>query len=391
MRSTIGGIDIRQRIIYLLKHNKRIQLFYRVVMSVAFKILGLFVKTDPDLVLFSSFMGSRFNDSPKVIFDYMGQNAPYKRYKCVWAFEKPEAYPHLQTVKIDTPAYFLTALKAKYWVTNTNIERGLSFKKRNQVYLNTWHGVALKYIGNDCPGRKDYSFDSVDYLCVSGEYDEQVFRSAFRAKPESYLRCGMPRNQELWSVDAQQKEAIREKLQIPAGKKVILYAPTWRDSEDKGKTYAIKPPIDFEKWEKQLGGEYVLLFRAHHLTTKVLNVRFNDFVWDASDYPYVNDLMIASDVLITDYSAIAFDYSILGRPILTFAYDYEEYLSVRGTYFDMDARYPNRSCRTEDELLEKLAKLDYAAEEQKTVAFRKQFIEYGENATSLCVESMFGA
>ena len=354
------------------------------------KALGLFVRTDPDLVLFVSFMGSKFNDSPKAIYDYMKTHAPYDRLKCVWAFERPENYPQLDTVKMDSFRYFLTALRAKYWITNTNIERGLSFKKKNQVYLNTWHGVALKYIGNDCPGRKDYSFDAVDYLCVSGEYDEQVFQSAFRARPESYLRCGMPRNEELWSANTLKQEEIREKLRIPAEKKVILYAPTWRDSEDKGKSYTIQPPVNFTKWEKQLGEEYVLLFRAHHLTTKVLNVRFNDFVRDVSDYPAVNDLLIASDVLITDYSAISFDYSILGRPILTFAYDYEEYLSTRGTYFDMDERYPSRSCRTEDALLDRLAKLDYAAEAQKTVAFRKQFIEYGENATSVCVKSLFG-
>ena len=88
----------------------------------------------------------------------------------------------METVKIDAPAYFKMALKAKYWITNTNIERGLKFKKKSQVYLNTWHGIALKYIGNDCPGRKDYNFDTLDYLTVSGDYDERVFKSAFNAR-----------------------------------------------------------------------------------------------------------------------------------------------------------------------------------------------------------------
>ena len=172
---------MRDRLIYILKHNKFIQKLYVVIMSFVFKVCGTFLKTDDKLVLFVSFMGKNFNDSPKVLYDYMQSHPEYKGYRCVWAFEHPENFPGLETVKIDTPAYFKMALRAKYWITNTNIERGLKFKKKDQVYLNTWHGIALKYIGNDCPGRKDYNFDTLDYLTVSGDYDECVFKSAFNA------------------------------------------------------------------------------------------------------------------------------------------------------------------------------------------------------------------
>ncbi|MBR3031845.1 MAG: CDP-glycerol glycerophosphotransferase family protein, partial [Clostridiales bacterium] len=280
-------------------------------MSFVFRIAGFFVPVDEKMVLFVSFMGKSFNDSPKAIYDFMNSQPGYQDLRCIWAFEHPEKYPELETVKIDTPAYFKRALKAKYWITNTNIERGLHFKKKKQIYLNTWHGIALKHIGNDCPGRKDFNFRSVNFLVVSGDYDEKVFRSAFHAKEESYLRCGMPRNEELWLANEDRKKSLRSKLNIPESKKVLLYAPTWRDSTDGGKSYSIKPPIHFEEWKKQLGDDYIVLFRAHHQTTKVLGVEFNEFVRDASDYPAVNDLMIASDLLITDYSAIAFDYSIL--------------------------------------------------------------------------------
>lgn len=358
-------------------------------MSFVFRFLGLFVATDNELILFSSFMGSKFNDSPKAIYDAICDDAGYSRYKCIWAFEHPENHPGLNTVKIDTLKYFLTALRAKYWVTNTNIERGLSFKKRKTVYLNTWHGIALKKIGNDCPGRKDYNFNSVNYLCVSGEYDEKVFKTAFNANSESYLKCGMPRNDELWRADSIEKEKIRKSLGISSDKTVILYAPTWRDSVDGGKSYAIKPPIDFEKWKERLGEKYVVLFRAHHITTKVLDVQFDDFIRDASDYPNVNELMIASDMLITDYSAIAFDYSILCRPILCYAYDYDTYLSERGTYFDIDERYPNKSLKTEDELLEMIQGLDFDEQAEKTKTFRDFFLEYHDNATESCVRALF--
>ena len=145
-------------------------------------------------------------------------------------------------------------------------------------------------------------------------------------------------------------------------KKVILYAPTWRESIDGGKTYSIKPPIHFDKWQKELEGEYVVLFRAHHQTTKVLGVEYNEFVRNMSDYPAVNDLLIAADILITDYSAIAFDYSILCRPIFCYAYDYDRYLMERGTYFSIDKVYPNRSCRTEESLLQQIKEMDYIRE-----------------------------
>lgn len=363
---------------------------YRICMGFAFRVLSAMIPLDKHLILFSSFMGKVINDSPKVIFDYIASHDEYRAYRCIWAVEKPENYPDILTVKIDTPAYFILAMKAKYWCTNTNIERGLKFKKKKQVYLNTWHGIALKCIGNDCRGRKDYNFDTVDYLVVSGGHDERVFKSAFNAKEASYLRCGMPRNEELWHADDTLKIRMRKKLHIPDEKKVILYAPTWRESTDGGKTYAIKPPIHLDVWQKELGSEYVVLFRAHHQTTKVLGIEYNDFVQNVSDYPAVNDLMIAADILITDYSAIAFDYSILCRPIFCYAYDYDSYLLERGTYFDVDKKYPNKSCRTENELLKRIKNIDYTAECKNTRRFRDEFVQHGLGATEACIKALFG-
>lgn len=380
---------MKARLIYILKHNMLIQKLYVLIMSSVFRIWGRFLATDENLVLFVSFMGSNYNDSPKVLFERLKSDPKYKHLRCVWAFENPERFPEVESVKIDTPAYFKMALKAKYWITNTNIERGLKFKKKDQVYLNTWHGIALKYIGNDCPGRKDYNFDNLDYMTVSGDYDERVFKSAFKAKESSYLRCGMPRNEELWLADETNRETKRSKLGIPENKKVILYAPTWRESTDGGNSYEIKPPINFDKWQKELGDDYIVLFRAHHITNKVLGIKYNEFVRDVSEYPAVNDLMIAADILITDYSAIAFDYSILCRPIFCYAYDYDSYLAERGTYFNIDEKYPNKSCRTEEELLYRIKSVKYDVECENTKRFRDEFIQYGLGATDCCIEAVF--
>ena len=381
---------MRQRLVYILKHNTVLQAIYRAVMGFVFRVMGVLIPTDDNLVLFVSFMGMTFNDSPRVIYDYMQAHPEYRHHHCIWAFEDPSKFPVLDTVKIDTPAYFRTALRAKYWITNTNIERGLRFKKKDQIYLNTWHGIALKYIGNDVAGRNDFNFDTVDHLCVCGTYDERVFKTAFRAKESSYLRCGLPRNEELWNATDEKKAEMRKKLGIPVDRRVILYAPTWRESTDGGKSYEIKPPIHFDEWKKELGDEYVVLFRAHHQTTKVLGVQYDAFVRDVSSYPAVNDLMIAADILITDYSAIAFDYSILCRPIFCYAYDYDSYLADRGTYFQIDERYPNKSCRTENELLARIKDIDYEAECSNTRRFRDEFIQYGIGATEACIRAEFG-
>ncbi|HCJ08043.1 MAG TPA: CDP-glycerol--glycerophosphate glycerophosphotransferase, partial [Lachnospiraceae bacterium] len=127
---------------YLIKHNAFVQLCYRKIVSAFFKILGCFIKTDPKLVLLTSMSGDQYNDSPRVLFKAMLKDDYFKTYHYIWAFKNPEKFnvPHAETIKIDTMRYFIVALKAKIWITNVNIERGLDFKKKNTIYLNTWHG-----------------------------------------------------------------------------------------------------------------------------------------------------------------------------------------------------------------------------------------------------------
>ncbi len=380
---------LRQRIIYLLKHNAVFQKIYRIVFSALFKFVGVFVKTDSDLVVFISYMGKAFNDSPKAVYEYMKSHNDYQRYKCVWAFEHPENFPDLNTVKIDTPKYFILLLKAGYWVSNTNIQRGLSFKKKNTKWIYNCHGTAIKLCGNDCPGRKDFDYSNADIICVQSKFDEMVMKRGFNAREETFLECGRPCSDELFHATKADYVAMRAKLNIPEGKKVILYAPTWRDSSDGGASYEIKPPINLKMWEKRLGDYFIVLVRAHHITTKILNVEFNDFVRDFSDYPEINDLLVASDILISDYSAVLTDFAILNRPVICFAYDYDDYLKKRGTYFELDNVLPNKSCRSETEVLEQILNLDYEVEGRKTEEFRKKFIEFGGNATQQAVCALF--
>ena len=121
-----------------------------------------------------------------------------------------------------------------------------------------------------------------------------------------------------------------------------------------------------------------------------MNVEFDDFVWNCVEYPSVNELMIAADIIISDYSCILLDYSILEKPLICFGYDYDAYKAVRGFYFDMEKVVPNGVIRAEDDVIEHILTLDYDKECEKTKKFKEDHMEYGGNATISCINKVFG-
>jgi len=380
---------MKNKIEYILKHNLIIQKIYRFLLSAFFRFIGLFVKIDNNLILFNSFGGRKYNDSPKVIFEHMINNPMCKNMHFIWAFEHPDKFKIPATkVKIDTWKYFIIALKAKYWVSSVNIERGLKFKKRETIYLNTWHGAGTKKIGNAVSKRKDFDYSNVDYMLIQSNYEKGIFRDDFLVKEESFLLSGFPRGDELFNTTKEQIKHYKQKLAIPNNKKVILYAPTWRDSKNMGISYDLRPPINIKKWQNKLQDEYVVLFRTHAFTTNVLNLTFNDFVRDVSTYNNLNHLILIADLLITDYSTIVFDFSILEKPFLCFGYDYEEYNKERGFYINLENEYPHGVLKNEDELLEQISSLNYDDEQSNVRKFKAKYIEAGGNSTELAVNAL---
>ena len=384
-------MSIRNKVEYILKHNSWVLKSFMGIGSLFFRTLGKFISTDYSLVLFCSYSGKFYNDSPKKIYEYMLKDPRCTGLKYVWALRDPESVSipgDCEKIRIDGLKYFITALKAKVWVTNVNIERGLRFKKKNQFYLNTWHGTSVNWVGNAVKGRDDFKWDYVDAFCYVGEYEREFIKHDFLVKDEALLPSGLPRNDDLYTVNEERIEKIKKTLRIPLDKKVILYAPTWRESTDGGESCNIRPPINIEKWRKELEDQFVLIFRTHHYTKSMLGINYNNFVRDGSDYPDVNDLMIIADYLISDYSCIMMDYSILGRPIIEFGYDYDEYSKERGFYFDLDKEIPSGILRSEEEVLSYITTADYKKECMKAVLFRDRHVEYGGHATQMCVEKI---
>lgn len=383
----------KQKLIYQIKHHPVIRTAYEKLGSAVLTAYGKTKKIDENLVLIVANTGKNFSGSPRAIYDYMKEHSEYDKFHVVWAFNHPENYQgeFLDMVHMDSPEYVKIALQAKYWITDNNIERSLQFKNPETIYLNTWHGVALKTIGNDdkFSGRFDYS--NIDYLCVSGEHDKRVYTTALNASPDCFLECGMPRNDSLFGVTEGDRFDVRMKLGIPVDKKVILFAPTWRDSVNGGNSFDLDIPVHFKKWREALGDDYMIMFRAHDRTSKLMNVEFDDFVVNYSTYEPLNDLMIAADILVTDYSSICFDWSLLEKPFLCFGYDWEQYKEERGVYFDADEVYYGGVLRTEEEVLDRILHMDYPEEVEGIRKLRDKFMEYTKpNAAEICVKALFG-
>lgn len=382
---------MRDRLIYILKHSRQMQLLYRKIMSAVFKCIGLFVQQDNMLILFSSFAGKKFNDSPKVLYDAICADPRYDGYRLVWAFEHPENYtlPRGEVVKIDTLNYFLTALKSKVWICSVNIERGLSFKKKNTIYINTWHGAGTKKIGNACAGRNDYDFSSVDMMLVQSSFEKEIFERDFRCRPEAIRMVGFPRNDELFSIidDGQKKKELRRQFDIPEGKKVILYAPTWRDSRDGGLSYKFEAPMNITKWKKLLSDEYVMLFRMHTFTT-IFDMQYDEFARNVSNYDNLNHILAISDVVITDYSTIVYDCAVARKPFICWGFDYDRYYKERGFYFDLNDEYPGGVFKNEDEVINRLRAVVNSNDTERFETFRKKYIEAGGDSTKTILNEL---
>lgn len=322
---------MKRKIEQILKTNSFFNRLYTLLGSLIVKFIGLFVSKDPKTILFVSYMGKNFNDSPKMIYDSLKADPEFDDYTFIWAFNDINKYKlkHKNTkiVKMDSIEYLLTALKAEYWITNVNIERGLHFKKNYTKSVNTWHGIPLKKVGNDVKGRNDFNFSNTNLFCYSGNYEYSIYKEAFNLTDDNLYKFGMPRNDVVLENDPKIKENIKEKYGIK-DKKIILYAPTWRDDPN---DLAL---MDLKQWEATLADEYVLLLKAHGLSEQ-FNIEENNFIIDVSDFEETSELIVAADVLITDYSSIMFDFALISKPIFLYVPDYEKYSDERGLYFDL--------------------------------------------------------
>ena len=378
-----------------VKYSKTIYTIYYYIGSWLISLLKLFVKTDDKLIVFASFGGRKYDDSPKAIYEAMLKDNRFDGYSLVWAFMQPDKFeiPRGEKVKIDTFKYYKKLLSARVWVTNSSMNRGLDFAGKHTFELNTWHGSAIKRMGADInKGNTSFGLKSSkkneDVMLAQSEYDVDVFTKAFSRPRESFRVIGLPRNDELAHVTKDIQDAMKQQLGISPNKKVILYAPTFREyDKDSGNNVVLTPPINLELWKEQLGDDFVFLFRAHYEVAKVMGIEDNDFFKNVSSYPSLNDLMIASDMLISDYSSIFFDYAIQGKPMLCYCYDYEKYAIKRGMYFDIREWLPSASDETE--VLKLIKDVDVNLKDEATKKFQKRYVTEFGSASQKSVDIIY--
>lgn len=338
-----------------------------------FEVLFRLVPIQKKMVLFLSFHGRGFSDNPRAIFLAMKEDPRFQDYTFVWALRKEnmQSIEGAKVIQYFTPTYFFYLARSKYWVCNCKLQKYI-IRKKKQVYLQTWHGTPLKRLAHDIvvpegttfyrshmsedAMKKTYDNDvkKYTYMISPNRFCTEVFQSAFQIDRNRLIETGYPRNDYLSNATEDEKASIRKKLQLPADKKVILYAPTWRDNQFTASGYTFELKVDFKKWKQQLGEEYIVLFKPHYLITTTYDhdKELEGFVFDIDAKADIAQLYVISDVLITDYSSVFFDYAILKRPIYFYMYDIEEYADeLRGFYLDINRDLPGERFREEDALL----------------------------------------
>lgn len=391
---------MRKRIInYLKRHPIILDLFWK-SSSLLLKLWGIFLPIDEKCIIFTSFGGRNFDDSPRAIYEEICNRPEFDDWRIIWAFVHPDQFQLVrgETVKIDTLSFFKSLLTSKVWVSNSGMSRGIKIKREKIIKIETWHGTPLKKIGGEehqnsmLKNKKNNTrlkLDSKTIRCAQSEFDSEIFQRIFNASKKSILMTDLPRNDALLRYDTNKVDNIRKKLGIAKNKKVILYTPTYREYlVDKGNNTYIAPPIDFNKWNKMLSSEYVVLFRAHYAVNQALNLKSTKFVLDVSDYPNLNDLYIISDMMISDYSSTFVDYSILERPMLCFAYDLDEYQEKRGLYVNLEEILPCPVDKDEDSIINRIISMDYEKSCLETLKFKKRYAPFAGSASKKVVDEI---
>ncbi|EFA26504.1 CDP-glycerol glycerophosphotransferase family protein [Pediococcus acidilactici] len=295
---------------------------------------------------FSNYFGkSGFGDNLKYIAEELHERD--SSFEIFWAVEKNYVgnFPdYVKVVKNGSLAWLLAVITSKYWIDNER-KHLYVYKKPQQFYLQTWHGgVALKQIELDAvesyPEKASYIVERkhdnkiANAFISNSDFCTNMYRNAFNYQGDIW-QIGYPRNDILIKNDNQEaRRKVIEYFSLAKDSMTVLYAPTYR----KDKNVDVYD-LDFREisaaFESKYGKKCVFLVRLHpNLVSKAGLIKYNSKIINASEYDDIQELMVASDVLITDYSNVMFEFSYQKKPCFLYAPDFEEYLQDRELYFE---------------------------------------------------------
>jgi CDP-glycerol glycerophosphotransferase len=345
-------------------------------------------RRDPltDTVVFSSFGGRQYSDSPRAIDEELvRRGAPLER---VWVVRDAacEVPAGAATVREGSREHYDVLARARYVIANDHFPRWFA-RRDDQVCLQTWHGTPLKRLGLDVSAarktvrrfqhRWDQQVANWQYVLSPNEFTTPILRRAYAVEGQM-LETGYPRNDVLAPPTRDERSlALRRRLGIPDDVRTVLYAPTYRDQViDRSGRYRLDLQLDLDRLREAVGDDTVLLFRKHHYVADEVPAGPNGFVRDVSRYPDGTELMLAADILMTDYSSMMFDFANTGRPMLFFTYDLDAYQDeIRGFYLGFEETVPGPLLRTTADVIGALRDVDgvRAAHAQRYEEFAARF------------------
>lgn len=353
---------------------------YAYIFSILFKIFPI----NDEKIVFSNFNGKGYADNPKYIAEELFRQNKHADY--VWLIKNTEdssSIPsYMRIVDVDSIKAIYEYATARIWINNFGIPLYIH-KRRKQIYIDTWHGSALKKIGADAiegslPSLTTLSLKKrareTDLLLTNSRLQDEIYRRAFLYEKE-YLKVGTPRNDILASNDLSRKEKIWAKLEstynIKRNQNILLYAPTFR--KDLNLTYYT---LDLTKCllalTKCFGGEWIVFLRLHpiisHKSHEIINSSTTS-IYDVSAYADMQELLCISDVLITDYSSSMFDFCLTKKPCFLYVPDLDAYdKNDRGFYTD-PRTLPFSLCLDMDDLINCIGNFDEMRYKQQVTDF----------------------
>lgn len=325
-----------------IKHSSVIGSMYLVVMKLFLTIFQFFLPIKRNQILFCSFSGRQYSDSPLEIYNELKNDPKFKNFKLLWTFTDPDQYPSVPSankVRIDSIAFWKILLQSKYWISNSSIDRLIPSLNKKHVYINTWHGIPLKHLGPDEANleflvKNWFKNVKFDLLFCCSEYDRDIFHHIF-PETKNIQILGLPRNKQLmseYSMDDLLK--LKKDLNIDMNKKTILYAPTFREYNDVNGSNNFSVPFSTD-FIKKVSEKFNFLVRGHYFVDSFkLDDDPEHKIIDVSSYPNLNDLFQVSDIVISDYSSLIFDFALLKKQIVLYLNDIEEYSKYRGFYLN---------------------------------------------------------
>ena len=333
-------------------------------------ILACVVTKQDYFVLFQSFDGESYSDNPRFISEKLHEL--YPNVTIVWAFKNPETKKgvvpeYVKIVKLDESFnYYRILASCKVWVSNFSFK--YIPKRKGQYFIQTWHGDrGFKKVLNDSGRRTRLNkvSEGIPQYCnlaiAGSEYGVKQYRSAFGYTGEIIVK-GTPRDDFLVNPNDRLIHEIKSKLGLDSSTRIILFAPTFRQTNLIEKTAqnfsSINIPRLLDQLEDNTTEKWIGLLRAHPAISGLLSSKKDERVIDVSRYEDMADLLLISNILITDYSSSAGDFALLNRPVVLFQSDINSYIKTEREFYFEQSESPFYTVFNQDELENMILSLD---------------------------------